>query len=65
MPVTSLKCEMCESLRNKHRVLFYLEFHFTHRQNPANISEEVVRIDLFIVFAYFHVKIISSLLSSF
>jgi len=56
---------MCESLRNKHSVLFYLEFHFTHSQNPANVSEEVVHIDLFIMFPYFHVKIISSLLSSF
>lgn len=56
---------MGESPRNDDRVLFYLEFNFARRQNPANVSEEVVHIDLFIMFPYFHVKIISSLLSSF
>lgn len=63
--VTSRQREMGESPRNDDRVLFYVEFNFARRQNPANVSEEVVHIDLFIMFPYFHVKIISSLLSSF
>lgn len=63
--VTSLKREMCESLRENPGFGSVWMFHFTHRRNPAYISEEVVHIDLFVMFPYFHVKIISSLLSSF